>query len=237
MRSVSVEWEGPFSIEEVLELDNRNKDYGLYQIYGHHIVYGADSLLYIGETSQTFSQRFNDHTGWLKEEEGVFIHVGRIASEDYNEQVRKDAEALTIYWHSPAYNSSNIEAYNGQSLIVVNSGERGDLCENLSVAEDSSWVKQKYFLKVCYGKGADSKHVVQSDVFEVTGRKDQILRKARNKALDNVRREDLRSLFEKQRWHGEPHHRFGTFREHQDEKGYLATLFVIEAPEDAEITF
>ena len=29
----------------------------------------------------------------------------------------------------------------------------------------------------------------------------------------------------------------GTFREHQDEKADLATLLVMEAPEDAEITF
>ena len=64
---------------------------------------------------------------WLKEEEGVFIHVGRIVSEYYDEQVRKDAEALTIYWHSPAYNSSNIETYNGQRLKVVNRGECGSL--------------------------------------------------------------------------------------------------------------
>ena len=128
MRSVRIEWEGPFSNEEVLRLGNSNKDYGLYQIYGHHIVYGANSLLYIGETGRTFSQRFNsNHIVWLKEEEGVFIHVGRIVSEYYDEQVRKDAEALTIYWHSPAYNSSNIETYNGQRLKVVNRGERGSL--------------------------------------------------------------------------------------------------------------
>ena len=55
MRSVRIEWEGPFSIEEVLELNDGNKDYGLYQIYGHHIVYGKDSLLYIGQTGTTFS--------------------------------------------------------------------------------------------------------------------------------------------------------------------------------------
>ncbi len=128
MRSIKIEWEGPFSIEEVLELGDRSKDYGLYQIYGHHIVYGKDSLLYIGETGQTFSQRFkSEHVMWLEEEEGVFIYVGRIASEDYDEQVRKDAEALTIKWHSPAYNSSNIETYNGQRLEVVNRGEYRDL--------------------------------------------------------------------------------------------------------------
>ena len=85
MRSVRVEWEGPFSIEEVLKLNDQNDDYGLYQIYGRHIIFGANSLLYIGKAEGlTFSQRFNQHRlEWLLEEEGVSIRVGRIASEDY----------------------------------------------------------------------------------------------------------------------------------------------------------
>ena len=50
-------------------------------------------------------------------------HIGRIGR-----MFLKDAEALTIYWHSPPYNSSNIETYNGQRLKVVNLGNPGDLC-------------------------------------------------------------------------------------------------------------
>ena len=65
------------------------------------------------------------------------VDVGRIVEEDYKhdpphwsdwQNVLKDAEALTIYWHSPPYNSSNIETYNGQRLKVVNLGNPGDLC-------------------------------------------------------------------------------------------------------------
>ena len=137
MRTVRIEWEGPLSLDEVKELADEDEDYGLYQIYGHHIVYGADSLLYIGKAEgMTFSQRFGQHAEWLLEEEDVSIRIGRIASEDYEHdppdwsdwrKVLRDAEALTIYWHSPAYNSSNIETYNGQLLNVVNLGERGAL--------------------------------------------------------------------------------------------------------------
>ena len=142
MRSVRVEWEGPFSIEKVLELNHNEDDYGLYQIYGRHILFGADSLLYIGKAEGvTFKQRFNQHCfgkneKWLLEEEGVSIHVGRIVEEDYEYdppdwpdwcKVLRDAEALTIYWHSPPYNASNIGEYNGQQLKVVNLGERGHL--------------------------------------------------------------------------------------------------------------
>ena len=138
MRVVRVEWEGPFSIEEVLRLNHQNDDYGLYQIYGYHIVFGANSLLYIGKAEGvTFSQRFRRHCiEWLLEEQDISIRVGRIASEDYAydppnwsdwKKVLRDAEALTIYWHSPPYNSMNINSYKGQLLKVVNKKERGDL--------------------------------------------------------------------------------------------------------------
>ena len=138
MRSVRVEWEGRFSIKEVLKLNDQNDDYGLYQIYGRHIIFGANSLLYIGKAEAvTFSQRFNQHfSEWLLEETGVSIRVGRIVSEDYADdppdwpdwrKVLRDAEALTIYWHSPPYNSTNINDYKGQHLKVVNKGERGAL--------------------------------------------------------------------------------------------------------------
>ena len=119
MRTVRVEWEGSLTIDEVLELGDPNRDFGLYQIYGCHVIFGDNSLLYIGETAtkeRTFSQRFVEHAGWLKEEKGVFIYVGRINKEDYGadrQQVIKDTEAFTIYWHSPPYNSSNIDTYNG----------------------------------------------------------------------------------------------------------------------------
>ena len=156
MRSVRIEWEGPFCIGEVLGLNDQSDDsddYGLYQIYGHHIIFGADSLLYIGKAeSLTFSQRFNQHRSeWLWEEEGVSIRIGRIASEDYAydppdwsdwREILRDAEALTIYWHSPPYNSQNISDYNGQPLKVVNKGERGDLVAEYISDERKSQVKE-----------------------------------------------------------------------------------------------
>ena len=146
MRTVRVKWEGPLSLDEVKDLDDEDEDCGLYQIYGRHIIFGDDSLLYIGMTTSTFRRRFIDgpvpHRVWLEEdeqeEEGVSVYVGRIVEGDYEydpplwsdwENVLKDAEALTIYWHSPPYNSSNIGTYKGQSLKVVNLGDRGSLEE------------------------------------------------------------------------------------------------------------
>ena len=130
LRSVTVEWTGPFEIDEVLEMTGKD-DYGIYQIYGHHIIFGEASLLYVGETNQTFGRRFSGHKHeWLQEEEGVFIHVGRIVS-DFDafdrKQLIKDTEALTIYWHSPPYNSNSIDKYKGRLLEVVNTGKYGKL--------------------------------------------------------------------------------------------------------------
>ncbi len=72
MRRVRVEWQGTFSIEEVLILNDENDDYGLYQIYGCHVIFGSDSLLYIGMArDQTFGQRLGQHDAeWLCEEGG-----------------------------------------------------------------------------------------------------------------------------------------------------------------------
>ena len=147
MRTVRVKWEGPLSLDGVKELDDEDEDCGLYQIYGRHIIFGDDSLLYVGMTTSTFRRRFIDgpdpHIGWLEEEEeGVSVYVGRFVEEDYKhdpphwsdwENVLKDAEALTIYWHSPPYNSKNIRDYHGQPLILINECERGRLsagCES-----------------------------------------------------------------------------------------------------------
>jgi len=38
--------------------NNTDEDYGIYQIYGTHPIYGNDTLLYIGKASQqTFARR------------------------------------------------------------------------------------------------------------------------------------------------------------------------------------
>lgn len=158
MRQVRVEWGGPFSVEEVLRLNHEEKDYGLYQIYGRHVIFGEGALLYIGRArEQTFAARFRQHEmEWLSKEEGVAVRVGRIASGDYAHeppnwpdwcQLLTDAEALEIYAHSPPYNASNISEYKGQPLRVINIGERGSLlaeCDSVSLqprpkdASDSS---------------------------------------------------------------------------------------------------
>ena len=47
---IHIEWEGPYSLNQLDTLNDLRRDHGLYQIYGHHPVYGSNVLLYIGQT-------------------------------------------------------------------------------------------------------------------------------------------------------------------------------------------
>jgi hypothetical protein len=54
MRRVRVQWENPVGLDVVLKLSGDN-DYGPYQIYSHHVVFGPSALVYIGMAAeQTF---------------------------------------------------------------------------------------------------------------------------------------------------------------------------------------
>lgn len=123
---LTVNWSGPYSWQEIIQrFDDGGKpplyggpDYGLYQIYGHHILSGQDTLLYIGRaTQQTFSARFRGHRDWLYKEEGLQVYIGRIDDPErhypensWSAWVRdvEIAECLLIYKYSPNYNSVSI---------------------------------------------------------------------------------------------------------------------------------
>ena len=157
MREITViwnecfKWEGAMFTKDLPKLDG----IGLYQIYGYHIIFGPDSLLYIGETRTNFTQRLEQQRDydlglkkeacwWLKKggvkkgltaaDVAYTIRIGRIAEEHYeaefseaHKQLIRNVEALQIYWHSPPYNSRHIEEYKGPRLYIVNEGDRGDL--------------------------------------------------------------------------------------------------------------
>jgi hypothetical protein len=136
-----IEWEDPLSFQEVRTKTGEG-DYGLYQTYAHHLVYGPGSLVYLGEAQeQTFAMRFLQHwEEWLKSENDVSIRLGRLAPADYRadddwkewEQLLSDAEKLSVFWHSPPYNPHFITAYFGQELRIQNWGNRGSLLPEYS---------------------------------------------------------------------------------------------------------
>ncbi len=155
--TLPVTWEGPLGLAEVIArlTDGgmlpayAGEDYGLYQIYGKHILAGPDTLLYVGRaTQQTFSNRFRQHATWLKDEENVRIFVGRINLPVRHTSVgewglwEQDiclAERVMIYKYSPNYNSISIadppDLDGFEEVILVHEGERYRL-EERDVAPD-----------------------------------------------------------------------------------------------------
>ena len=132
---IHIDWEGPFQANKpaksrvdksedslpknVYQLNDPKKDYGIYQIYGYHPVYGADTLLYIGiAQDRTFAVRIPEHPEikcykyWTSD--SVSVHVGRLirpkepSDKDWSERIRL-AEKLLIYAHSPARNSKELK--------------------------------------------------------------------------------------------------------------------------------
>jgi hypothetical protein len=78
---IHVQWEGPKTWKQKNKLDGP-KDYGVYQFYGCHPVYGVDTLLYIGKASkQTFAMRLKQETDWMSHQdfEGLKIYIGRLS--------------------------------------------------------------------------------------------------------------------------------------------------------------
>ena len=131
MRIVRIKWQGPYDLADALTLNDEEEDYGVYQVYGEHVVFGDDTLLYIGiAREQTFGRRLSQHD-WLEEDNEIL--VGRIAESDYKHdypdwsdwhELLGDVEALEIFWHSPPYNSKHLRDYHRRPLILINEGER-----------------------------------------------------------------------------------------------------------------
>ena len=116
---IFIEWKGPYTLEGLRELDKKvaSTNFGVYQIYGTHPVYGSHVLLYIGKAvNQTFAARISQE-GWSfnSDKEQVQIYIGRLfdkqqpSDETWNDLISK-AEQLLIYSHWPAGNSSNINS-------------------------------------------------------------------------------------------------------------------------------
>ena len=148
-REIVIDWKGPFSLNRIIEeMDDGGQsptwdgeDYGLYQIYGRHVLYGKETLLYVGKTTeQTFSHRFKEHRNWLEEDQDgkdVEIYLGRIydpkkhSPEDNWETWKRDveiAEKIIIYRYSPNYNGRSLSKEpTSEKIRLVHMGERGRL--------------------------------------------------------------------------------------------------------------
>ena len=128
---IHVIWEGPFSMTAALSRCLEN-DYGLYQIYGTHPVFGQDALLRIGQANgRTFFGSLPWYQGhWEQWEPDRYnVYLGRLGGWEPVDDNRwgvliDNAEAITIFNVSPPYNSSRITSMNVKEPTLVLNHER-----------------------------------------------------------------------------------------------------------------
>jgi len=151
---IQIRWDGPYRLTELSSLNDVKTDYGVYQIYGKHTVYGENVLLYIGQANQqTFGTRIMQHSYWF--EDDFSIYIGRLNASNtpkddiWTEEINL-AESLLIYVHTPAYNTMNINSINYsklENIHILNLGRFKNLLPELSGIR---WVKKLYELDDIY---------------------------------------------------------------------------------------
>jgi len=110
--TIHIEWDGPHRVDTIQSL-NGPTDFGVYQIYGGHPVYGSTALLYIGlAVKQHFGDRIRQEEQWLYNRDAgrVEVYVGRLSGSETPDNDTWDkhillAERLLIYAHSPPMNT------------------------------------------------------------------------------------------------------------------------------------
>ena len=138
---IHILWQGPISFADALQL-NGDADYGIYQLRGDHLVYGQQTLLYIGKAEgRKFGTRLADHAHEVEISLGssALVHVGRLAGTEQPTVNRWDkwislAEKWLIYAHSPSWNLREIgSAPKEQDEVhILNWGDRGLLLPEVS---------------------------------------------------------------------------------------------------------
>lgn len=151
---IDVYWKGPIALNEFKDLKQPESQM-LYQIYGHHPVYGSDSLLYIGKT-----ERLNGVKGRIPEHKWIdnqcdeckiyYASCGEFVDwqtweSSRDEYLKYDSskngididhiESLLIYAHHPSRNSQSIQSLGiniKTHFRVFNTGKRKALERELS---------------------------------------------------------------------------------------------------------
>jgi len=130
-------------------MQNGPTDYGIYQIYGAHHVYGSDALLYIGLAErQTFSTRLSQHR-WchVNHDAGrLQFYVGHLFGGPTPDDPTwcdfiRLAERLLIHAHKPAENAQKEIAALDEDLWhvhVLNWSQYRDLMPEVSGARWST---------------------------------------------------------------------------------------------------
>ncbi len=124
---IHIFWSGPFSLEQIKEKNDKNH-YGVYQVYGHHHLYGDNVLLYIGKAEkQTFGKRLSQEEWQFEyDPDNVSFYIGQLAIKDSItvkkwENLIGVSERLLIHAHNPAYNIAHTRYINEDEIkdIVI----------------------------------------------------------------------------------------------------------------------
>ncbi|MGE8207472.1 hypothetical protein ACQKP0_23585 [Heyndrickxia sp. NPDC080065] len=142
LKLIQIDWQGPFTLNELNLLKDDSQDYGIYQIYGKHTVYGKDVLLYIGKADQqTIGKRVSQENWWnTNDSKQLKIYAGRLAGkstpkEEFWSKEIDLAERLLISVHKPAYNSKSLSLLRDvelQDIHILNWGDHRDLLPEIS---------------------------------------------------------------------------------------------------------
>ncbi len=143
--SYDIYWEGPYDWDT--RKGKAKSHHVLYQLYGQHPIYGRDVLLYIAMTKDG-AERLEQHEQWIRDEcDKMTFRLGSLGEftsweewnkpGDYRKKERdivQQVEALLIYAHQPAYDSSNKSSAKdiSEGIRIFNSGHFGQLLPELS---------------------------------------------------------------------------------------------------------
>jgi hypothetical protein len=145
---IQIEWDGPFTFSEITRFTSET-DYGVYQIYGGHPLYGSNALVYIGKArDQCFWVRIPQEKYWQDNRDAnrLNVYLGRLAgahtpTDDVWGRQIDLAERLLIFAHSPANNTQkNINRIDAdlQNIHVLNWGYHRNLLPEVSGARWTS---------------------------------------------------------------------------------------------------
>ena len=150
---IEIEWEGPFTCDEIINAKSKQSDIGLYQIYGRHQLYGNDALLYIGETTvQNFSTIMKQNKSeWLHEEQEIQIYTGKIIGREKKQQSINEmnmperillSKAILLYKYFPIYNSKGISEepkLEPKKIRLIHKGSKYRLDKEDNAPKDFKW--------------------------------------------------------------------------------------------------
>ena len=148
---IDVYWEGPYNLDNIDKFQEDNS-HCLYQVYGHHPIYGNDVLLYLGKTEkQGITTRIKQHKWINNQSDNCKIFVAscsvfedwkkwkndqreRYVKYDSNRVSIENIESLLIYAHQPSYNGSKLKSVNfgHHPFRIFNSGKRKSLFPEIS---------------------------------------------------------------------------------------------------------